>query len=330
MELLELPQALQKRNFMGWPQLYVVGRQDEAPPVGIPYIRAEKQDSALVFRVLIPLLKKQHPYFDWEAIYQELTGTKYCQQRIYVDTIEKNCSGHVYDQPSLRREQVTLLELSSDKMSYVDIDVLMQLAMIPTFFTDIREAIKVNVTNSWVWQDGYDKKRGLCTGTLVEQEPSRSLVILDISRSIPDGVSAGMLTLIKTITDITHADLILTGGKSFFYTNEEARMMDIHEERARIPRSNEGAMFREILYSHDMDYRTVISFGDSDAPGAIPLTGQRISTKQWYSFFVSKNDTYGNSYHAGVGYGRWVAENNPRVEIRHYTDWAKFFKGGRR
>lgn len=327
MELIQLPRPMRNRGFTGWPQVYRVGHNEEPPPPGIPYVIAEEVDFALIFRLMIPTLEKQHGYFDWVRVYEGLTERKYEAQRVYrqVENPDANSEGRVYGSGNRSECDVTLEELASDKATYVDLDMLAQLAMIPTFMTDIREAITVNVTNSFMWTDGYNKKTGVCTGYLTEQPKARSLVILDISSSIPDGVSAGMMTLIKTITDITNADLILTGGQSYFYTRDEVRAMDIRKERRKISRANESVMFDEILRTHDMDYENVITFGDTDHPWEITLS-QKIHTKRWFSFFTMRNDTYGNYYLQGSGYGRWVKHNKPDVEIIHNTEWAKFFK----
>lgn len=326
MELIQLPKPMRNRGFTGWPQVYRVGKNEQLPPPGISYIIAEETDFALVFRLMVPTLMKQHPYFDWLEIYQSLTNTPYREQRVY-QTVINNGTGASYYQPTMTSELVTLEQLAADNATYVDLDMLTQLSMIPAFMTDIRDAITVNVTNNYAWTDGYNKKTGICSGYLTEQPKTRSLVILDISASIPDGVSAGMMTLIKTITDVVNADLILTGGQSYFYTLEEVRAMDIRRERARIPRSNESEMFRRILDTHDMDYENVITFGDSDNPGHIELN-QRINTKRWYSFFTMKQDVYGNDFTIGAGYGRWVKHHNPHVQIIHNTDWARFFTKG--
>lgn len=323
MELIQLPKPMRHRGFTGWPQVYRVGKNEELPPPGISFVIAEKVDFPLIFRLMVPTLIKQHGYFDWPVVYKELVGKAYVPQRVY-RTIEIAGSGTSYYESTFGKEEVSLEELAADDATYVDLDVLTELAMVPAFMTDIHDAIAVNVTNNYQWSDGYDKKRGLCSGYLTEQPRSKSLVILDISYSIPDGVSAGMMTLIKTISDITHADVILTGGRSYFYTVDEVKAMDIHAERERIPRSNESDMFRAILATHDMDYENVITFGDSDNPGPIELN-QRINTKRWYSFFTMERDTYGSSYEHGAGYGRWVQENNPNVLVIHNTDWAKFF-----
>ena len=327
MELIEMPRAMRNRGFKGWPKVYRVGKNDETPPVGIPYIKAERVDFPLIFRLMVPRLMKQHRYFDWEAIYTELTGQVYYPQRVYVEVEADSDEGYEYGESSTSTEEMTLEQLAQDKASYVDLDMLSQLAMIPTFINDIREAIRVNVTNSYQWIDGYNKKTGICTGSLEEQPKPRSLVILDISYSIPDGVSAGMLTLIKTISDVVNADVILTGGESHFFTVDEVKDMDIRYWRRRIDRSNESYMFAQILKTHDMDYDNVITFGDSDRPQII-LLGQQLNIKRWYSFFTGERDTYGRCYKQGAGYGQWVRENCPNVQIIHNTTWAKFFHNG--
>lgn len=324
MELIQMPRLMRNKGFTGWPQVYRVSKNEPAPPVGISYIIGETVDFALIFRLMVPILQKQHAYFDWEEIYKSLVGKQYHEQRVYTQTIVPG-EGQSYGESSYGTESVTIEQLASDNATYVDLDMLTELAMIPAFLSDIRQAITVNVTNGFKWQDGFNKKTGICSGSLIEQPKPRSLIILDISSSIPDGVSAGMLTLIKTITDIVCADLIVTGSTSYFYTKDEAMKLDIHEVRRIVGRSNESVMFNAILMSHDMDYQNVITFGDSDNPRPVELT-QKINVERWYSFFTMSNDTYGISYRAGCGYGRWVKQNCPGVTITHNTEWAKFFK----
>ena len=256
--------------------------------------------------------------------------------RVFQRVLNEDNQGHSYYESSYGTIEVSIEQLAGEDATYVDLDMLATLKMLPVFMTDIREAITVNVTNNFAWTDGYDKKRGICSGYMTEAPRAKQLVILDISGSIPDGVSAGMLTLIKTITDITHADLIITSGRSEFYTNEQVRHLDIRDIRRRFDYGNESAMFREILATHDMDYDVVITFGDSDNPGHFGGNGlpielkQTIHTKKWYSFFCMEHDTYGNHWKHGCGYGRWVKENCPTVDVIHNTDWARFFTGGSR
>jgi hypothetical protein len=332
MELIQLPKAMRNRGFTGWPEVYAVSKNELNPPLGVSYVIAEEVDFALLFRLMVPTLEKQHGYFNWSEIYESITGIPYRPQRVFQQVDNgSDGTGHTYTDGGPSICEISLDEQAREEATYVDLDMLTELAMVPAFMTSIRDAITVNVTNGFVWQDGYNKKTSICSGSLVEQPMPRSLIILDISGSIPDGVAAGMLTLIKTITDVVSADLIVTGGSSYFYTLEETRQLDIREVRRKISHSNEAVMFYEILETHDMNYQNVITFGDSDHPGRfggeqIFMLPKRPAIERWYSFFCTKVDTYGNNSSQGVGYGRWVMDNCPTAIRIDNTDWARYFK----
>jgi hypothetical protein len=332
MELIQLPRAMRNRGFSGWPEVYAVSKDEPNPPLGVSYVIAEAVDFALLFRLMVPTLEKQHGYFNWPEIYESITHIPYRPLRVFQQVDNgSDGTGTTYTDGGPSTCEVSLDEQAREQATYVDLDMLTELAMVPAFMTNIRDAITVNVTNGFVWQDGYNKKTGICSGSLIERPLPRSLVILDISGSIPDGVSAGMLTLIKTITDVVSADLIVTGGSSYFYTLEEARHLDIREVRRKISFGNEAVMFYQILETHDMDYQNVITFGDSDHPGKyggeeIFILKQKLAIERWYSFFCTPIDTYGCPSIKGAGYGRWVQQNCPTAIRIDNTDWAKYFK----
>lgn len=324
MRMLETPFELSCKG-VSWPKIVLVGPR-ERPPEGIPYLRwDEGLDNLLIFRLMIPMLEKKFGFFRWRVVFADLTGEKYEPVKLSYKVPNEDRGNNSYDESVEGICDKTLTELAMDTGSSVDMDLLLKMKLVPKFFGELADIIKVNLTNSYQWTDGYNKKLGICCGYLEERPMKRSLVILDISSSIPDGLSAGMMTLIKTITDITNADLILTGGISKFYTNEEVLKMDIEDERRSIPRSNESFCFRKILKEQNMDYDVVISFGDSDNPGVIRLD-QKINTKHLYDFFIGKWDVYGTSYIEGTGYARWVTENKPNVQIHRCYDWARLFR----
>lgn len=324
MRMLETPFELSCKG-VSWPKIVLVGPREKAPE-GIPYLKwDEDSDNLLIFRLMLPMLEKKFRFFKWREVFADLTGEKYTPVKLSYNPPAEDRGNNSYSESAEGVCDKTLEELAMDTGSSVDMDLLLKMRLVPKFFGELADVIKVNLTNSYQWTDGYNKKLGICCGYLEERPRKRSLVILDISASIPDGLSAGMMTLIKTITDITNADLILTGGISKFYTNEEVLKMDIDYERRSIPRSNESSFFRKILKTHDMNYDVVISFGDSDNPGDIKLD-QRINTKHLYDFFIGKQDVYGTSYINGTGYARWVTANKPIVQVHRCYDWARLFR----
>lgn len=306
MRLLEMPSVLRGKG-IDWPKIVVVESPKDVITPGIPYVVANYDDDRiLLFRVLIPELEKKYPQFDWKEIYREQAGD--------------------WSSDSQNDE---LMDLSRDFDTSIDINVLLDLKMLPQFFGEIEELVRTNVTNSFYWEDGYNKKTGLCTGQLMPAGMKRNLIVLDISSSIPDGLSAGLLTMLKTMTEVANADAIITGGTSYFFSNMELRSLDIHKVREMIPRSNESEMFIDILKHRNMDYKNVIAFGDSDNPcsnvyGYYDMLKQNhFDAENFYNFFVGTYDVYGNRYECLAGYGRWCVGKH--TEIHHNTSWVKYF-----
>lgn len=335
MELLRMPEAMRNKGIKGWPEVLVVSKNEEISEPGLPYIIAETQDYALLFRLMVPLLRTKWKHFDWEEVYYDLTGEAYYPQPIYFRWNEDDDDGPGIEYTGTSQDgtcKTTLEYMASDTASCLDVNMLMELRMIPTFMADVAEAIRINVTEGYRWTDGYNKKSKLCTGYLEEQPQPRTLMILDMSRSMPEGLVAGLLTLLATMVEATSADVIMTGGKSYFFTNEEAKRIDPQEMRCKIPMSNESDMFCDILRTHDMRYDAVISFGDSDSPHLDFDVKDRLKETAMYkvstvySFFAGERDRYGRSYEEGTGYANWAMLANPNARIVHNTSWARMFK----
>ena len=328
MHLMECPEALRRRGIK-WPDIMVFDYNDKSiPPIGMPYVRAYnwETDALLFYRLILPTLIDKYSAYDWKNIYKEITGHEFEFRQLFYCTpsSEDNRDYYTHD---VREEEMTLEELMQDT-SYVDIDVIMEMNLMPTFMEDIEQAIRSNITNSFQWIDGYNKKNGLCNGYLQYQKLPKTLMIIDLSWSIPEGVSAGLLTMIHTMTEVTNADVILTGGISKFYTNEQIIKSDPRDLRREIPRSNESEDFLRILSSISEQYDTVISFGDSDKPRMTYCWAEEnisFKPKRLYDFFTGEHDRYGCPATYGTGYARWCSEVNPGIEIIRETKWAKMF-----
>ena len=67
----------------------------------------------------------------------------------------------------------------------------------------------------------YNKKLEGMYGALDLVSPSKNLLVVDISGSIPKGVSSTLLALSKSLSETFYADLLITGSKSTLYAYEE-------------------------------------------------------------------------------------------------------------
>lgn len=198
---------------------------------------------------------------------------------------------------------------------HVNIEVLQQLHLLPKFIGDIVECINSNLVGAQ-WWEGYNKRLNCCCGNMDAGGKAKpNLIILDISWSIPRGVSNAMLQLIGTLTNTCKADLIVTGAKTFFW-EYGTELPSPEEIREMIPLGNEAVMFDKILDDlGDRAYGTVIAFGDNDNPG-----------RDWVPTGISCEQILG--YHTWdkklPGYVRRIANSNKSADIKKDTGWVSW------
>ena len=207
-----------------------------------------------------------------------------------------------------------------DVSSGVSIDALMKLGLLPKFIGDIVNCIRTNRSNAMRWTEGYTKKLGQVLGNFNSSKELRNLLIVDISYSIPDGIAATLLTLLETMRDMCHADLIITSRRSGFYSYED-ELPSVQTLRDYYGRSNEGAEFMAILQKHvaGREYGNVISFGDFDNPGIlrcwdVDMIGTKVHAVWHYHTYKE----------AETGYAKWVGECCPEAEQHYDNTWCWF------
>ena len=218
----------------------------------------------------------------------------------------------------------------SDVMSCVNLEVLQKLGMLPHFLGDITDCIKRNFANNMRWTEGYNKKLGVPIGKFGAQGYLRNLIILDISGSIPRGISATMISLIDTLRSQVDADLIITGSRSVYYESGE-ELPSPQRIRNAIGPGNEASDFMNIARHHiaGREYGHVISFGDNDSPYYFRrydydadksadidacFTGAKVH--EVHHYHTTCRDTQ-------TGYAKWCKAVSPNV-IEHFdTTWCK-------
>ena len=221
-------------------------------------------------------------------------------------------------------------EYVGDMSSYVNIEMLQRLRLMPAFIGDILDCVKLNVSSGIYWSEGYNKRLGLPVGRFNASGQLPNLVILDVSGSIPRGISATMITLIDTLRTQLSADLIITSTNSRFYPMG-AELPKPQEIRDMFGYGNEQYDFFRILNRHirGRHYGHVFSFGDNDTPdytdfklnpnlslqGTIVEHVHHYHTGHWIQY------NYGDG--AKTGYAKWchMLAKEPQVEFD--TTWCK-------
>ena len=215
-----------------------------------------------------------------------------------------------------------------DMSSYVNIEMLQRLRLMPAFIGDILDCVKLNIGTGIHWTEGYNKRRGLPVGRYNASGQLPNLVILDVSGSIPRGISATMISLVDTLRTQLSADLIITSTSSRFYPMG-SELPDPQRIRDMFGYGNEQTDFFGILTNdiRGRHYGHVFSFGDCDTP--------------CYKDFVNHPEKWSlegttvehvHHYHTGswgggkTGYAKWCHMLAKQPLVEYDTSWCEVIK----
>lgn len=267
------------------PKLYVATNASDARLAkdnGLPYVCWSAGAKDLLAQVLRPVLEKRFPYVDWAKVLGgkksiataivHVPGDKDCHSLglgsdeaplADIATEERSFTGSV--EPG-NQETLSISEYLDDTAGYVNIESLQQLELLPSFLGDIVDNIKRNLVAPLHWQEGWNKKKRCCLGNYHGEHQLPNLIIIDVSASIPRGISATMLTLADTLRSQVQADLIITGGISLYFPYGKG-LPSPDEIRRQVPLGNERKLFLNIVTKRlHKQYGHIISFGDDDYP----------------------------------------------------------------
>lgn len=350
------------------PKLYVVDDRAEAVKcrkLGVPYIIKPVgwDDDRLIKAVLWKTLNDKFPYIDWRRLFDmtnyqanktvhvpeevELSSDtrEFCDSYLPFDTSPdlvvtedreyREVFGGTDEDIQYDWHEENIDAYIGDIGYHVNIEELQQLRLLPTFLDDIANAIKTNIMNT-SWMDGYNKKLGCNLGSWKGSEQAPNLIILDVSGSIPQGVSATMVTLIDTLRNQANADLIITSKRSKYYPANED-LPNNKELSILIGGCNECIQFYEILRNHILGkhWGNVIVFGDWDSPLRSDIQRQATRTNGTANNIrleELQNTTVDNllAFHTHrdevPGYGLWVKDACPKVPITYCTNWVSYMK----
>ena len=347
------------------PRIYIAEDAAEAEQLkrrGIPYIvRPEGMDDETIAKhALLSTLRKMFPYIDWRRLFG-ITGF----ETLIVDVPGGDGTAHQSGDDGGAEHVADIAEddryfsggvgedygerpldqYVGDLSAYVDIEELQQLHMLPTFLDDIATAIRKNLYGL-EWTEGYNKKRGVPLGNFDAGREAKNLIILDVSGSIPRGVSATMLTLIHTLKEYANAALIVTGSTSYFWDVDE-EPWSAQEIRSRVGYGNESTMFMDILRENitGQHWGNIVVFGDADRPLPIYRKADQVDKAWRYNdrvfiedfvgtqvdnllcFHTGRNKERGNRKHNQTpGFAKWIKEIglNPPEEVNE--EWCRFME----
>lgn len=278
---------------MHLPVIYLVENNKDIAslPLGIPFIKGKIKEyndyvKLIEFEVLLRSALKSGLPFKWEQILREngyknlYKFTAYSEKCCYCTSTEKV---ELDDHDFTETEGTTISELIEDISYQVDSDVLKELKVIPSWFSEkVEDGIKSNILDSIKWNPGfYNKKLGDVSGAITIGQSNKNLIVIDISGSIPTSVGKACLLLSKTMSHLFYADLIITGAKSKLFDYTEIEALDVNDIYRRFGDNNEAADFRRIV-SESRNYDNAIVFGDNHSPLQVWNTNRAISFTQAY------------------------------------------------
>lgn len=213
--------------------------------------------------------------------------------------------------------KLSIEDYVGDISSSVNLDVLQKLRLMPAFIGDILDCIRLNVSSGLYWREGYNKRRGLAVGRYDGSRQLPNLIILDVSGSIPRGISATMISLVDTLRTQLTADLIITSDKSRYYPMG-SKLPTPQELRDQFHYANESEEFFEILNTcvRGKHYGHVFSFGDNDTPYYNIFEGSLAGTT------VEHVHHYHTNYQVETGYAKWCHMLAKKPEVEYDTSWC--------
>lgn len=282
------------------------------------------------------MLKKQHEYdglvddLDHETQQPNDDG-EYVRTVDVADGVREFNNGDDDDgYDSFTIDRMSVRQYVGDLSSSVDIEALQKLGLLPKFVGDIADCIKHNLSQSMRWTEGYNKKLGYPLGRFNCKSELPSLLIIDISASIPDGIAATMLMLADTLRSQCNAELIITSHRSGYYPIG-AELPKPQTLRDYYGRGNESIEFRQILAKHiaGREFGYVISFGDDDTPCLYDAQGEfDIDMKGTVVHSVLHYHTWRT--HSSTGYAKWVDQCSPNCEHAYDKTWCNVINKGYR
>ena len=347
------------------PEIYVCdqpGDSEVLADAGIPYIKTKMDDIDIVKVILFRVLERKFPHIRWQRVLG-INPTKRLNvvvpgYKVGHDDNEKveepeeggasndaievglEMKGHhistiaedyrEFDNVGVEMvadRTVPVDEFCFDEASHVNVETLQSLGFLPKFMDDAADAIRINLENRMRWRECWNKRLGAAVGDVGYGTEAANLIILDISGSIPEGISATMLQLVDSLRSQTNAEVIITGSTSMYWGDGE-ELPDPSWIRDHIGYNNEAKKFFQILRDHvaGRHFGNVISFGDNDSPYYRFSNEDTPENNPVIGVQVDRVLHYHTTFHKETGYARWDKIFCPDAEQVIDTSWCEVMR----
>jgi len=325
------------------PVLYLITDREDIKklPIGVPFIYGDagiekKLIQILEFEILYQKALATGLPFNFRQILKDAGYTDlkdfWWNNTVYIDyaTGEDVPSSYFESSVDIGTDRTLFDKFIMDSAVYVDIKKIKDLNVFPLWLTKIEEAISTNIHNFAVYNPNmYNKKLEGVFGSLDLVSPDRNLIIIDISGSIPKGVSSTCLALSKNLAENFYADLLITGSKSTLYSYENLCELDVERIYHENGMDNDQVWFKKLVSSEVKNYKTAIVFGDNHHPGDRWDNKYNNDTKtisdedgkKLCKWNVDKIISFHTTSTTNIaGYARWFDTK----EIERISNWVKY------
>lgn len=246
-------------------------------PKGLPRIMAHSSELGFI-----------RTYLEFQVLLKSCLETKLpikwmeCLKRFGFESNMRQyslSSGGTYSSSGVEGTQKLEIDQFITDQYFVDFDKLSDLKLLPVWLEDVRAGVEANIINEVIFDPcAFNKQIGMNIGAAATKINKRNLIINDVSGSIPNGVVMTTARLTQLMSRRFHADVITTGGRTYFTDYDDVPSTDFIKLAEKCGRSNEGVMFNQIVKQHK-DYGTIVCFGDNDSP-------EGYENKMQYNFTV--------------------------------------------
>lgn len=252
----------------------------EAVELGLPYIVWPYGDRELYRRVLLPTLRSlfpdlKKPRLEAGEPLSSVVVLNLPEGMGYGDDLDGTVDRtHDVGVASTRSRyamatgragnEIVLEDMVGVYDEIVVLDHLSDLGLLPRFAADLAEGIRSNLQR-YAYREGWNKRLGAPVGRFDTGYELPNLVMIDVSASIPKGVSSTMIALAATLRTQCNADLLFHSDGALFYRKEDA-LPEPDGIRRGLGWCNSSSGFAEDLVGSGIRsrYGTVIAFGDND------------------------------------------------------------------